>query len=153
MAASRDHYCRREIEEMTVLRNVDFSVQAVPCLVFVTLNEFGVVCARVCMCGENESQERSTTGLISKTHLIDFCPHHLFVLVFKWVNRHTSWVMLLSHGGRGRCLVYEYVLIVNLHSRRVGRPLCSLFCYSVFVIVSLWGVSMVANEIHMDAGR
>lgn len=42
MAASQDHYCQREIEEMTVLRNVDLSVQAVTWLVFVTLNEFGV---------------------------------------------------------------------------------------------------------------
>ena len=53
MAASQDHYCRGEIEEMTVLRNVDFSVQAVTCLVFVTLNEFGVVwsvCVCVCVC-------------------------------------------------------------------------------------------------------
>lgn len=45
---------------MTALRNVDFSVQAVSCLVSVTLNEFGVVwsmyecvcgCVLMCVCG------------------------------------------------------------------------------------------------------
>ncbi|KAK2909725.1 hypothetical protein Q8A73_007440 [Channa argus] len=47
MAASRDHYCQGEIEEMTVVRNVEFSVQAVASLVFVTLNEFGVLWSEV----------------------------------------------------------------------------------------------------------
>lgn len=53
MASSQDHYCQSEIEEMTVLKNADFTVQAATCLVFVALNEFGVVCVSgvyVCVC-------------------------------------------------------------------------------------------------------
>lgn len=54
MAPSQDHYCRGKIEEMTLMRDADFSAQAVTCLVFVTqmafLGEAGVVGSYECVC-------------------------------------------------------------------------------------------------------
>lgn len=82
MALSQDHYRQGEIEEMTVLRNVDFSVQAVTHSVFVGLNEFGVVWSR-CMsvCEEKTEGRSATAGLISDTLLIDFSLCYPFVPV------------------------------------------------------------------------
>ena len=130
MATSQDHYCRREIEETTVLRDVDFSAQAGPCLVFVNLNEFGVawsvrvcvfcvcvfgvfLCVCVCVCEEKmEVRSAATAGLISKTHLIDFSLRHSFVFLFD----ESTDMLRMSHvvvtwRGAGNCLVYEYVII------------------------------------------
>lgn len=76
-SASQDHYCQCEIEEMTVLRDVDFFLQAVTCLVFVTLNEFR---GRVeCVCLEKIETMSATTELISRlTSLISLFATYLF---------------------------------------------------------------------------
>lgn len=99
MAASQDHYCQCEIEEMTVVRNVGFSMQAVTSLVFVTLNEFGVVWSEcVCVCVRrkwNGVQPQDWSERL--TSLISFFHTHLFCCL---MNQQTCfiWVMSLSYG-------------------------------------------------------
>lgn len=98
---------------MTALRNVDFSVQAVSCLVSVALNEFGVVwsmyeceCVSLCVCVCEEKMEArgATTGLISETHLIDFVLRRPFVFLFDESTdmHHTSHAALPGRRRRRR---------------------------------------------------
>ena len=117
MVLYQDHYCRREIEEMTVLSNVDFSVQAVTCLVFVTVNEFVCVCVRVRV--RKMGARRAATGLISKTYLIDFCLRHPFVFLLDESTdmHHMSHVAITRGEGVKGGVVYEYVIIpFSLHT-------------------------------------
>lgn len=139
MAASQDHYCQREIEEMTVLRNVDFSVQAVTWLVFVTLNEFGVtwsvwVQRKWKPWAQPQDWSRRLTALISlfTTHLFSCSMNQRTCFV---------WVMLPSHGEEGP-LTSDVVCVFNTCSAlvlsllyyRIGLAAVFFFLCEAFMV-------------------
>lgn len=114
---------------MTVLRNVDFSLKAVACLVFVTLNEFGVVWS-ACGCGEKMETMSATTGLISKTHLIDFLLCHPFVFLF---NESTD-MLHVSHAAITWRRGAPDGLVVNIHfSVCSSTVVLFMLCYCMAV--------------------